>query len=806
MRRTLLLFSLSSVLFGGSLQGQVLFYEDFDQIPGPTAGGPGTYVFPSGWLLRNVDNQTVDPNGPTYVNDAWERREDFNFSVIDSAAFSTSWYAPPGVANDWMWTPLIGPLPANVRLSWNGVAYDPNFRDGYEVRIMTQSSTPTGPTGGAGTIGNQITNSTVLSTIAAENSAWTPHNVNLNAYAGQSVWIGFRNNSNDKFLLLIDDIKLEVILNYEGQVVSLDTITEYTNIPVSQVSPLPLGGQIRNNGLLSLTNAVLNVRIFDGTMTQIHSSGSTPMTLTAGQTANVTAGTWTPPTTAGTYTVQYYISATEGDQLPGNDTLYTTVTISDTIYSRDSRIPNGSVGIGAGNGYLGQEFLITNPCRLTGVETFLAQGYTGRRYALVVWNMSATVPTTILAGTDTLLYPDDSARFYVMPMHNGPVNLNPGRYAFTMVEFDSTLAIGLTNDIFTPNRTWVSWSTQAWTNNEDIGPNFAKSYMIRPIIKETCPAQIIQDSAVTSASCNMADGTATVNTVGLGPFEYHWSTGGSSATETGLAAGSYTVTVTHINSGCSETISVSVTNPGAPSATVTSVDDVTCFGLNNGAATINTTGGTPSYTYSWAPSGGTGASASNLAAGSYTVTVTDAANCVTITSLAITEPTQLTASVTASTPETCVGCNDGSATVTANGGTTGYTYSWSPSGGTGATASGLAAGNYTVTVTDNNGCTTTATVTVGSTAGVEDPSANDDVRIYPNPNDGSFMLETNIPYSGAAVIDIVDVSGRVVYTRTIQVNSTLVAQTTRIEGVSAGTYMLRFTAGNSQFLRKLVVQ
>src|SRR5687768_2429604 len=109
MKKSLLVLLACASFLGA--QSQVLFYEDFDGIPGPTAGGAGTYTFPPGFLIRNVDNGTPDAQ-VSYVNDGWERREDFNFNVADSAAFSTSYYSPVGTANDWMWTPLIGPLPA----------------------------------------------------------------------------------------------------------------------------------------------------------------------------------------------------------------------------------------------------------------------------------------------------------------------------------------------------------------------------------------------------------------------------------------------------------------------------------------------------------------------------------------------------------------------------------------------------------------------------------------------------------------------------------------------------------------------
>lgn len=205
-------FSFIFVFCANLLSAQIVFQEDFDNISGSTAGGPGTYTFPSGWLLRNVDNRTP---AVAYVNEAWERREDFKFNVIDSAAVSTSWYSPAGSADDWMWTPEITlPSTGDYSLKWNAVAYDPDYRDGYEVRIMQSPNTPSG---GTGALGNQITNSTLLYSNTAENASWTTRDVTLNSYRGTTFRIAFRNNSNDQFLLWIDDIMV-------GEASTLSTI------------------------------------------------------------------------------------------------------------------------------------------------------------------------------------------------------------------------------------------------------------------------------------------------------------------------------------------------------------------------------------------------------------------------------------------------------------------------------------------------------------------------------------------------------------------------------------------------------
>jgi hypothetical protein len=628
-----LLLTLFTCALAWSASGQVIFYEDFNGISGPTAGGAGTYNFPSGWLLRNVDNGTPDAQ-VSYVNAAWERREDFNFNVGDSAAFSTSYYAPAGTANDWMWTPLIGPLPANCILSWDAVTYDPLYPDGYEVRIMT-----TAPTGGTGVIGNQITNSTVLFSVGAENSSWTSRSVSLNSYAGQSVYIGFRNNSNDKFLLLIDDVKVEVSVNYDAQLVFADTVTEYTMTPITEVAPITFNGNIKNNGLSSLTNVMLNVNVFNSSNVNVYSASSTPANLAPGVTSAFTVASYTP-VAADDYTVRFHVSATQTDQVTSNDTLYSTFAITDTVYARDKGAVTGSLGIGVGNGYLGQDFNIVNADDLTSVTIGFTRGYTGKRLAAVVWNMVNGLPSTIVAGTDTILYPDDSARVYTLAIHGGSVNLAPGRYAITAIEFDSTLALAQTNEIFTNGRTWVNWNTNplgGWANNEDFGAQFAKPYVLRANFGCILASSLASSSDPT---CNGADnGAITISSTGAAaPLTYAWTPNVSTtATASNLDGGMYSVTVSDA-SGCTSTVSVTLTEPAA-------IDVTTVTNANGDMITSNASG---TVAYQWidcnagnAPiAGAMSQSYIATANGSYAVVVTqgscsDTSACVIVLTVGI---------------------------------------------------------------------------------------------------------------------------------------------------------------------------
>jgi large repetitive protein len=216
-----------------------------------------------------------------------------------------------------------------------------------------------------------------------------------------------------------------------------------------------------------------------------------------------------------------------------------------------------------------------------------------------------------------------------------------------------------------------------------------------------------------NATCNSScDGTLTgIAAGGTSPYTYSWATAPvqTTAVATGLCAGVYTVTITDFN-GCTASQSAVVSQPTAISLSMSSTPSA--CGNPNGTATVNASGGTPGYTFSWAPSGGTAATATGLLAGVYTVTVTDANSCAQTATVTVGNTAGPAITIGTVTNVSCNGGNDGSVTVMVSGGTAPYTYSWSPTGGNGATAIGLSAGNYTITVTDANGCITTNSVLI----------------------------------------------------------------------------------------------
>lgn len=251
----------------------------------------------------------------------------------------------------------------------------------------------------------------------------------------------------------------------------------------------------------------------------------------------------------------------------------------------------------------------------------------------------------------------------------------------------------------------------------------------------TEPAAISVSITENDANCSASDGSAVASASGgVGGFSYQWSSGSTVATAPNLSAGSYTVTVTD-NNNCTVTSTATISNIGAPSV-ASSTQEVSCKGGANGSASLNITGGQSPYNVSWNV-GGSGTTRNNLAAGTYTATITDAAGCIKVESVTVTEPDSLLAQLTKS-DETC-GNKNGSLSSTVTGGSPSYTYNWSSGGGNTASISSLAAGNYSLTVTDDNNCTVSA-----STSLVNIPGPSSVVNVSDEScrgfNDGSIDL------------------------------------------------------------------
>jgi hypothetical protein len=231
--------------------------------------------------------------------------------------------------------------------------------------------------------------------------------------------------------------------------------------------------------------------------------------------------------------------------------------------------------------------------------------------------------------------------------------------------------------------------------------------------------------------------------------------------------------------------------------------NVTCFGFNDGFASVNVTGGYPPYTYSWSPNSSVTNTASGLVAGTYTATVTDTTGCYNYTTITITQPPLLTLA-DSSVATTCSSCNDGIIILTANGGTPGYLYSISPQAGNqiGNFFYNLPSGAYNACVVDMNGCMTCDSTIVDITTGLHPLSSSSELSFYPNPFKDVTALEIN-SVSGNLHFTITDVFGKIIS------DSKIISQwivITRKDIPAEGIYFYRILSANAVIAKgKLVV-
>ncbi|MBL4651672.1 MAG: proprotein convertase P-domain-containing protein, partial [Flavobacteriales bacterium] len=268
----------------------------------------------------------------------------------------------------------------------------------------------------------------------------------------------------------------------------------------------------------------------------------------------------------------------------------------------------------------------------------------------------------------------------------------------------------------------------------------------------------------TAVSCNgNSDGTASATpTSGTSPYSYAWSNSATTQNISGLAPGSYTVTMTD-GTTCTSTASISVSEPVVLSGS-TAVTTITCNGNSDGIINLTVSGGTTAYTYLWSNAAVT-EDISGLAPGAYSVTITDANSCVTTTSATVSEPVVLSITVTG-TNSSCGDAN-GFASASSSGGTTPHSYAWS-SGGNSATETGLSAGTYTITVTDNNSCIAIESATITDTAG---PTASTSVTDETCGNTNGTA--TSIPSGGTTPYAFAWSSGGSAQTESGQAASTI---------------------------------
>ncbi|HSY77471.1 MAG TPA: PKD domain-containing protein [Bacteroidia bacterium] len=456
-------------------------------------------------------------------------------------------------------------------------------------------------------------------------------------------------------------------------------------------------GGAENTQEVCITHSYLNnlrdTLICAGASVPLNSSGGVTYSWApaAGLSATTGASVNASPTTTTTYTV----SITNSCGLVSKDSAV--IRVSNTVLTPTSTTAtcgnnNGSVSVTATGGITTYNYTWSGGQTTTTVNNLGAGTYTINTTDSLGCPATATVTIT---GTPALR--DSIVSFTNVSVacgSNGTAvdgvkgGLGPYSYSWTTVPIQTTA-----NANNLPAATYTCTVTDANSCTATATVTIAQPGALTASI-----------SATTNVSCNGGNnGSATGSiTGGTGPYTYSWNTGPvqTNQTATGLMAGTYTVSVTDAN-GCTVPAVAVITQPAAIRDSIASFTNVLCNGQSNGTATDGVKGGTGPYSYAWC-NAQTSSVATALPAGSCTVTVTDANLCAATATVTITQPTplQLTASAF---PATCNGTCTGSATVIPSGGTTPYTYNWSNATST-ANANNLCAANYSVVVTDGNGC------------------------------------------------------------------------------------------------------
>ncbi|MES2619899.1 MAG: choice-of-anchor L domain-containing protein, partial [Bacteroidota bacterium] len=358
--------------------------------------------------------------------------------------------------------------------------------------------------------------------------------------------------------------------------------------------------------------------------------------------------------------------------------------------------------------------------------------------------------TALFAGTYTVTVTDNSsctvARAISVSQIGIGMSLSPsvtnvtcfgennGAINITVTGGNPPLSYNWTNGSITEDVTSLTAGNYAITVTDGLGCSAISGSVV------TEPSAIDISLNKTDVRCFGESSGSILTTVsgGAGSYVYNWSNSSSAQNLINIPAGSYDLTVSDANACSASALAIIVGQPSTAVLLSSTSTNVSCNGGNNGGVTLTVSGGTPSYTFNWS-NGSISQNLSSAVVGTYTVTATDANTCSSSLTATITQPGVALSVSLATSNLACNGVNTGSITTTPAGGTSGYTFDWG-GGVTSQNRSSLAAGTYSVTVTDNNGCTTDASASITQPTAVNVTTASTNVTCTPGMNNGTITL------------------------------------------------------------------
>ena len=417
------------------------------------------------------------------------------------------------------------------------------------------------------------------------------------------------------------------------------------------------------------------------------------------------------------------------------------------------------------------------------------------------WNTASTTEdiSGLTAGSYTMTVTDakgcTSTETYIVDEPNNPITLTTTGVDI-LCKYDSTGAVDLTVNGGTPGYTFV-WSNSTGVvlpyQTEDLNNVPAEAYTVVVTDNNNCIESIsitliepvnelLSTPTLIDINCN-GDFTGVIDPVisgGTIGYNYVWSNGSTSSVNNGLSAGTYSLTLTDAN-GCVLNESYTLIEP-TPLVLATSNVDVLCNGDATGEVSVEASGATPGYNYVWS-NGVNTPTASGVPAGAYSVTVTDQNGCSEVETVVVNEPVAPISVSYVTTDIDCFGNANGTVDMQPTGGTAPYSYVWSTSGSvimtdTTQDLSGLIAGTYLVTITDDHGCTLNSSTTINQPAApLSIQGTTDSVSCFAGSN---------------GAIDITVNGGTINYSYLWDNGVT----TQDLTGVSSGTYSVVVTDAN----------
>jgi hypothetical protein len=405
---------------------------------------------------------------------------------------------------------------------------------------------------------------------------------------------------------------------------------------------------------------------------------------------------------AGTYSV----TVTDANGCTANTTISLTQPPALTLttapqHPRCFGASNGQIDLTVQGGTGAYTYLWSN-----GAQTQDVPGLVAGTYSVTVTDANGCTQVR----SETLTQPA-ALTLAATPQNPGCNGASTGSISLTATGGTGTYAYRWQDGVQTQNRTALPAGTYSVTLTDANACSLVRSLTL------TNPPALSLTTARQNPGCNGASTGSIDLTVGGGTpnYTYLWTTGPTTQNLTGVAAGTYRVTVTDAN-GCSQTLAATLTNPPALTLATTRIN-VACHGASTGSIDLTPSGGTPAYSYRWVNAAAPGSVVATTqditgrAAGTYSVTVTDANGCTATTQTTLSQPTALSLTTTPQAAA-CFGANTGQIALAVSGGTTPYGYLWSNGDLTDNPAL-LTAGTYSVTVTDGNGCRATATTLIG---------------------------------------------------------------------------------------------